>query len=226
MKFGDLQKVREEIAKYDRHVTLIAATKTQSKSVVDEFMSIAPDFILGENRAQELVEKYDDRYTWHFIGQLQTNKVKYVVDKVGLIHSLDRVELAKEIEKQANKICKVQPCLVEINMGAEITKGGVSPDAAVDFINSLAEFPHIRIEGIMSVLPNIGECKELHDMFDKLQCVFESAKRIVQSNVDIKYLSAGMSNDYKTALAHGANMIRLGRALFGERTYKTDEKTM
>ncbi len=219
MEFENLQEIREEIAKYDRHITLIAATKTQSKEKIDEFMSVAPDFVLGENRAQELLEKYDDRYVWHMIGQLQTNKVKYIIDKAELIHSLDRIELAKEIEKQATKHNKIQSCLVEVNMGAELTKGGVTPDNTLDFIKRLACFEHLRIEGIMSVLPNLGDEDKLHEICERLYEIYNSAKAIKQGNVDIKYLSAGMSNDYKIALAHGANMIRLGRAIFGERQY-------
>lgn len=219
MKFENLQEIREEVAKYDRHITLIGATKTQSKQTIDEFMSVAPDFVLGENRVQELLEKYDERYVWHMIGQLQTNKVKYIIDKVALIHSLDRLELAKEIEKQAIKHSKIQPCLVEVNMGAELTKGGVAPECTIDFIKSLACYPHIRIEGIMSVLPNLGDESRLHEICERLQDIYGLAKRIEQDNVEIKYLSAGMSNDYKIALAHGANMIRLGRAIFGERQY-------
>lgn len=219
MNFEHLQEIREEVAKYGEHITLIAATKTQSKEVIDEFASVAPDFVLGENRVQELIEKYDDRYVWHMIGQLQTNKVKYVIDKVALIHSLDRIELAKEIEKQAKKHSKIQPCLVEVNMGAELTKGGVAPDCVLDFIKSLACFEHIRIEGIMSVLPNLGDEDKLHEVCGALYEIYNSAKEIEQDNVEIKYLSAGMTNDYKIALAHGANMIRLGRAIFGERQY-------
>lgn len=215
----NLQKIRDIVARYDREITLIAATKTQSKSVIDEFMSIAPDFVLGENKVQELLQKYDAEYKWHFIGQLQTNKVKYIVDKVDLIHSLDRIELAKEIEKQARKQNKVQDCLVEINMGAEISKGGVAPDEAVGFIKSLAEFGHLRVVGLMSVMPNLGDSKELHGLYDRLYSLFEQAKLIEQKNVDVRYLSAGMTNDFEIALEHGANMIRLGRALFGERVY-------
>ena len=186
---------------------------------VDEFAALAPEFIMGENRVQEFVEKYDERYTWHIIGQLQTNKVKYVVGKAELIHSLDREDLAREIEKQAAKRNVIQKCLVEVNMGAEIAKGGVVPSETLDFIRSTVKYPHIKIEGIMSVLPNLGDVKELHDIYDRLFELFENAKKIVQNNVEIKYLSAGMTNDYKIALEHGANMIRFGRVLFGERTY-------
>lgn len=222
--YDNIQRVREEVAKYDRKVTLIAASKTQSKQTIDEFMQVAPDFILGENRVQELVEKYDDKYNWQLIGQLQTNKVKYIVDKVSLIHSLDRADLAKEIEKQAVKRGIVIPCLVEINMGAEITKGGVSPDCALDFIQSVKEYPHIRVEGVMSVLPNLENELELHAVCEKLERIYQDAKALSDGErIDIKYLSAGMSHDYKIALEHGSNMLRLGRVLFGERIYNKQE---
>ncbi len=215
----NLQRVRDTVAKYDRKIELIAASKTQSKQTIDEFMALAPDFILGENRVQELTEKFDDNYRWHFIGQLQTNKVKYIWDKVELIHSLDRAELAKEIERQAVKHDKIIDCLVEINMGAEITKGGVCPERVKDFIAELAQYPHIRAVGVMSVLPNLEDKSKLHSLYEKLQGLFEDAKGIRGDNIDIKYLSAGMSGDYAIALEHGSNMLRLGRTIFGERNY-------
>ena len=213
----NLKKVRETTAKYSRDVVLIAATKTQTKETIDEFVSLAPEFVLGENRVQELIAKYDDRYVWHFIGRLQTNKVKYIIDKVALIHSLDRVELADEIEKQAAKHDKVQDCLVEINMGSEISKGGIEPDKLIEFVDSLKDYKHLRILGIMSVLPNLEDKAELRKLYAELQQLFEQLKAHEQPNLDVKYLSAGMTNDYEIALEYGSNMIRLGRVLFGER---------
>ena len=214
----NLDRVRADIAACGREIVPIAACKTQTADTVAEFAAIAPEFIFGENRVQELLEKYSDKYRWHFIGQLQTNKVKYIVDKVELIHSLDRIELAKEIEKQAAKIGKVQGCLVEINMGGEATKGGVAPCDAAKFIESLKEYPHIDVQGIMSVMPKTDDLGKLNSLYEELYGIFESVKGISQDNVHIKYLSAGMSGDYKIALGHGANMIRLGSILFGERT--------
>lgn len=219
--FDNLEKVRDEVAKYDRNIRLVAACKMQSKDTIDEFMSVAPDFVLGENRVQEFVERYDVKYVWHIIGQLQTNKVKYVVGKVDLIHSLDRADLAKEIEKQASKRGIVQKCLVEINMGAEITKGGVRPAETLDFIQSMKDYPHIEIKGVMSVLPNLDDKVRLANLYDELQRIYEDAKSIRQEGVNVEILSAGMSNDYKIALEHGSNMLRLGRILFGERIAPT-----
>ena len=211
-----LNKIREQVASTGREITLVGATKTQSKAIVDEFMSIAPDFVLGENRVQELLDKYDSAYRWHFIGRLQRNKVKYIIDKVELIHSLDRIELADEIEKQGAKHGKVQSCLVEINIGGEASKGGIAPEEVEEFILSLKNHTHIKIEGIMSVLPNVGTT-ELETLYDKLDDVFDKVKKIRQSNVDVKYLSAGMSGDYQIALNHKSNVLRLGKVIFGER---------
>ncbi len=213
----NLQRVRDEVAKYDRQIQLVAACKMQSKDTIDRFAALAPDFVFGENRVQEFLEHYDEKYAWHIIGQLQTNKVKYVVGKTDLIHSLDRAELAKEIEKQAAKHDVVQKCLVEINMGGEQSKGGVRPEETLDFILSMKDYPHIEIKGVMSVLPSIDDKVRLAKLYDGLQRIFEDAKCIKQDGVSVEILSAGMSLDYKIALEHGSNMLRLGRLLFGER---------
>lgn len=214
-----IESLRAAIAECGREVTVVAAVKMQTKDTIDELMRVAPDFVLGENRVQEFTAVYDPAYRWHFIGQLQTNKVKYIIDKVELIHSLDRDDLAREIEKQAAKHDKVQDCLIEVNMGSEISKGGVSPDGVVGFLKSLAVYPHIRVRGLMSVLPNLGNCAELRDMYGQLKALYDEAAAVEQSNSDFAYLSAGMSNDFRIALECGANMIRPGRALFGERIY-------
>lgn len=217
-----ISDVRRAIAECGRDVTVVAAVKMQTVETVDELMRLAPDFVLGENRVQELTAKYNPAYRWHFIGQLQTNKVKYIIDKVELIHSLDRTELAEEIVKQAAKHGKTQACLVEVNMGGELSKGGVSPDKAADFVKSLKGVEGIRIEGLMSVLPNLGDCAELRSMYADLKSLYDEISEIWQDNAEIKYLSAGMSNDYEIALEYGANVIRLGRTLFGERIYPAD----
>ena len=214
--FVALQKVREQVAMTGREILLVGATKTQSKAVIDEFVALAPDFVLGENRVQELIDKYDPAYKWHLIGRLQRNKVKYIIDKVELIHSLDRIELADEIERQASKRQKVQNCLVEINIGDEPGKGGIRPEDVEDFIRALKNHTHIKIEGIMSILPNV-DTAELETLYEKLDDIFDKVKNIQQSNVEIKYYSAGMSGDYEIALRHKANVLRLGKILFGER---------
>lgn len=220
-----IEEVRRAVAACGRHVDIVAAVKMQTKETVDELMRVAPDFILGENRVQELTAKYDPAYRWHFIGQLQTNKVKYIIDKVELIHSLDRTDLAREIEKQAAKHGKVQDCLVEVNMGSEISKGGVAPEDAEGFIRELADYPHIRVRGLMSVLPNLGDTPELRALYARLKDLFDGTKKLSCANYSADILSAGMSGDYKIALEYGSDMIRLGRTLFGERIYPASAVT-
>lgn len=212
-------EIRRAVAATGREVTVVAAAKTRTKEEIDALMQCAPDFVLGENRVQEFREAYNPAYPWHFIGQLQTNKVKYIIGKVSLIHSLDRTELADEIEKRAEKCGVVQDCLVEVNMGSEISKGGVEPDSAVEFVKSLAGYGHIRVRGLMSVLPALGDTPELRRLYAELQALYGEACGIKQDNAKIDLLSAGMTNDYHVALEYGANIIRVGRAIFGERIY-------
>lgn len=214
-----IEEIRRAVAATGREVTVVAAAKTRTKEEIDALMQCAPDFVLGENRVQEFREAYNPAYPWHFIGQLQTNKVKYIIGKVSLIHSLDRTELADEIEKRAEKCGVVQDCLVEVNMGSEISKGGVEPDSAVEFVKSLAGYGHIRVRGLMSVLPALGDTPELRRLYAELQALYGEACGIKQNNARIDLLSAGMTNDYHVALEYGANIIRVGRAIFGERIY-------
>lgn len=214
-----IEEIRRAVAATGREVTVVAAAKTRTKEEIDALMQCAPDFVLGENRVQEFREAYNPAYPWHFIGQLQTNKVKYIIGKVSLIHSLDRTELADEIEKRAEKCGVVQDCLVEVNMGSEISKGGVVPDSAVEFVKSLAGYGHIRVRGLMSVLPALGDTPELRRLYAELQALYGEACGIKQDNAKIDLLSAGMTNDYHVALEYGANIIRVGRAIFGERIY-------
>ncbi len=208
-----LQTVREHAARFG--ATVIAATKTQDVETISMLNAVAPEIEMGENRVQELLDKYDPSYVWHMIGRLQTNKAKYVVGKVKLIHSLDREELAKEIERQAAKAQIVQPCLVEINMGEE-WKGGVDPEKAEEFVAGLERYPHIAVEGLMAVMPK-ADFQTLEPLYQNLERLFESTKRLTSKNLNVKYLSAGMSDDYMQALDHGANLLRIGRLLFGER---------
>ncbi len=214
-----IEEIRRAVAATGREVTVVAAAKTRTKEEIDALMQCAPDFVLGENRVQEFREAYNPAYPWHFIGQLQTNKVKYIIGKVSLIHSLDRTELADEIEKRAEKCGVVQDCLIEVNMGSEISKGGVEPDSAVEFVKSLAGYGHIRVRGLMSVLPALGDTPELRRLYAELQALYGEACGIKQDNAKIDLLSAGMTNDYHVALEYGANIIRVGRAIFGERIY-------
>ena len=147
---------------------------------------------------------------------MQTNKVKYIIDKVDLIQSVDRLNLAVEIDKQAKKISKTQDILVEVNMADEVTKGGATPDEVFAFINEIEKLDNIRVKGLMSVLPNLEDKALLGKFYKKLFSLYDQVKR---AKTGIEYLSAGMSGDWEMAVDNGANMIRLGSILFGKRVY-------
>ncbi|HCU56039.1 MAG TPA: YggS family pyridoxal phosphate-dependent enzyme [Clostridiales bacterium] len=200
--------------------TLVLASKTVEQEVLHGLAAGRPGVILGENRVQELLSKYFtcEGLTWHFIGRLQTNKVKYIVDKVSLIQSVDSLRLAEEIEKRSAKIGKRMDILLEVNVGGEESKGGVSEAEFLPLLEEIKKMPHLRLKGIMSVLPAAEE-GVLAPLYDKLKALFEQAKSIKGDNFDIRYLSAGMSGDYRFALLHGSNMVRIGSAVFGARHY-------
>ena len=174
---------------------------------------------VGENRVQEFVQKYDPAsgLNYHIIGQLQSNKVKYIAGKVALIHSLDRLSLAEEIEKQYAKRGITADCLVEINMGSELSKGGVDPEELYGFVDSLRGFCHINVKGIMSVMPNV-EINALIGYYKKFALLFAGLGKMRGGNLSPDICSCGMSNDYAPAIEYGgSNMVRPGRVLFGER---------
>lgn len=201
-------------------VRLLAATKTQTPETINFALSHGIDLI-GENRVQELLEKYEhiDRTACeiHFIGRLQTNKVKYIADKVSMIHSVDSLKLAAEIDRRSADCGRVMDVLIEINLAAEVGKGGISLPEADEFADALREFRHLRLRGLMSVAPKCDDERKNAVLFEKLykKLIDISASKVDNGNIDV--LSAGMSNDYMTAVSCGANIVRLGRALFGER---------
>lgn len=194
-------------------ITVIAASKTVTPERLKCLKPCGIN-ICGENRVQELLSKYGLVDTeWHFIGRLQTNKVKYIIDKVTLIQSLDRLELAAEIERQCVKRNLTVNALIEVNCGGEESKGGISLENTEEFYESLKVFPHIKICGLMSVMPiNAGE-----QYYLQIKKIYDTIK--VKAGQEFKYLSVGMSNDYIRAVKCGSNMIRLGRVFFGERNY-------
>lgn len=195
-----------------RDIKIVAATKTVDPSRINELPKFGITEI-GENRVQELLDKFDkvQGLNWHFIGALQTNKVKYIIDKVKLIHSVDRESLADEIDRQAAKHGLITDVLVEINIGGEENKSGVSPDGALKLMEYVAAKEHINLRGVMSVFP-IGAEDEL---YEKLHNFGKKAKELYGADI----ISAGMSGDYERAIKHGANVVRLGSAIFGKRIY-------
>lgn len=216
-----LETALEESGRSIKDVLVIGASKTMPLERILFVRDNTDVKIFGENRVQELLEKYTPDVRWHFIGQLQTNKVKYIIDKVELIHSVDRLSLLQEIDRQAKKHGKVQDILIEVNIGGEEKKGGVAPAEVIDFAKEVDKYPSVRLKGLMSVLPNV-EKEALNAFYLQLSKLYDTLKQTRLDNADIRYLSAGMSNDYDVAVKYGANIVRLGRALFGEREVITD----
>lgn len=216
-----LETALEESGRSIKNVLVIGASKTMPLERILFVRDNTDVKIFGENRVQELLEKYTPDVRWHFIGQLQTNKVKYIIDKVELIHSVDRLSLLQEIDRQAKKHGKVQDILIEVNIGGEEKKGGVAPEEVIDFAKEVDKYPSVRLKGLMSVLPNV-EKDALNAFYLQLSKLYDTLKQTRLDNADIRYLSAGMSNDYDVAVKYGANIVRLGRALFGEREVITN----
>lgn len=203
-------------------VTLIGATKTQSRELIEFIDSQRLLTDVGENRVQELVDKYDcgKNLKWHMIGQLQTNKVKYIIDKVALVHSLDRPALADELDKQAKKHNLVIDALIEVNMGSEISKGGVDKSELLGLLDYVEQKENVRIRGLMAVMPNLEDKERLKDYYREFRLLFEKLRRVASPRHVVDILSCGMTNDYEMAIEYGGStMVRLGRVLFGERNY-------
>lgn len=193
------------------YVKLVAVSKKHTKEEVDEMAKLGVN-TFGENRVQEFLEKYDPNYHWHIIGHLQTNKVKYIIGKVDMIESLDSDKLAKEIEKQAAKQDVVQDCLVELKISdTDENKTGLDPKELFTFLKDLEQYPHIRVKGLMCIASNTEDKEKVKGEFKQMKEYFEEAKKLYPQ---IDTLSMGMSHDYKEAIDEGANMVRIGTALF------------
>jgi hypothetical protein len=200
-------------------ITLVAVTKTQSIETL-ELAYEAGIRTAGENRVQELNAKwpnFEDRFEWHLIGHLQTNKVKYIIDKVVLIHSVDSLKLAKEISKQAEKSGVVMPVLIQVNPAEEASKFGLATDEVVSLVKAASELPGIRIEGLMTIAPFVEDEAFLRQVFREMRQIFDFLKSQAMPGVNMKYLSMGMTHDFEIAIEEGANMVRIGSGLFGER---------
>lgn len=202
-------------------VELIAVTKTHGIDIIKEAVNLGVTDI-GENKVQEFVSKYDslnENVNFHMIGTLQSNKVKYIYDKAKLIHSLDRLSLAKEIEKRAKDSNIVVNCLVQVNISDEDSKGGVALSETEKFIESLLEFENLKIVGLMGIAKNTEDLSEIRSSFRKLYKLKEKLKNRNIEEIEMKYLSMGMSSDFEMAIEEGSNMVRIGSSIFGKRDY-------
>ncbi len=211
---GNIEKAMALSNRRDK-VKLMAVTKTVPPERVNFAVGLGIK-LLGENRVQEYLEKRESYAPAevHFIGSLQTNKVKYIIDKVSLIHSVDSLHLAQEIDRRAAQHGIVMDILAEINIGGEETKGGILSESAKSFCGELETLKNIRLRGLMTIPP--AGCGE--EVFARMQDLFEEIKAKRKGGL-FDTLSMGMSGDYQTAIKHGATIVRIGSALFGQRKY-------
>ena len=203
-------------------ITLIAVSKTKPLETIKEVYNLGVRNF-GENKVQELKEKYNllpKDIKWHMIGHLQTNKVKDIIDKVHLIHSVDSIHLAEVIEKEAAKKDIIVNILLEVNASGEESKYGIKAEELNEVIEEISKFSHIKIKGLMTVAPYTINPEENREFFSKLRELSIEIKEKNIYNVDMEILSMGMTNDYKVAIEEGATMVRIGTGIFGERVYK------
>jgi len=211
-------RVKSELVGRDpQEITLVAVTKTVEADRIEEAIAAGVN-IIGESRVREAKEKYrkvESRIIWHLVGHLQRNKAKDAVKIFDLIHSVDSAELAKEIDKQAKKIGKIQKILVEANVSGEESKYGLNPEGVITFLQEVSGFPNIKVEGLMTMAPFYENPEDCRPCFRKLKELVEEVKAKNIKNVEMTYLSMGMSNDFEVAIEEGSNMVRIGRAIFG-----------
>ncbi len=219
--FDKIKKSAENSGRDPSEIRLMAVTKTVAPEKINEAIKAGCD-LLGENKVQELLEKYesyDKSAEIHFIGRLQTNKVKYIVDKVSMIESVDSLKLAEEIERRCSKINKVMDILLEVNIADEESKGGFSAEEVVEISEKIGDFPHLRLRGIMTIGRFGAEIEETRQYFKKMRHLLVDIKAKNIDNIYINILSMGMSADYELAVSEGATIVRVGQGLFGARKY-------
>lgn len=211
--------IAKEKAGRNDEVLLVGVTKTFPVAVIEDSISLNI-LDVGENKAQEFKEKYDiikNRVNWHFIGHLQKNKVKYVVGKVKLIHSVDSFELAKEISNKAQKLDLIQDILLEVNISGEESKFGLNKESVVPLLKEISLLPGIKVKGLMTMAPNSRDHEYVRSIFRKLRELRDEIVILDIANISMEYLSMGMSQDYELAILEGANVIRVGSSLYGNR---------
>jgi len=202
-------------------VTLVAVSKKKpATSVISVFNEGITTF--GENYIQEAVKKVDEinnnKISWHFIGHLQSKKSKFAVRYFDLIHSVDSLKLAKELNKQSEKINKIQNILVQVNIGFEETKSGIDPSETVTLINQIKTLKNIRVQGLMAMPPYYNEPEKVRPFFKSVKQIFENIKHENIENINMKELSMGMTGDFEVAIEEGATIVRIGTAIFGSRS--------
>jgi len=215
------ENVQSILSELPDGVELVAAAKTRSAEEVLEAIQSGVK-IIGENYVQEterVCAAVGNKVSWHFIGHLQKNKVKKAVCLCDMVETVDSVEMAKEIDKRCGQIGKVMPVLIEVNSGREEQKSGVLPEDTEKLIRDISGLQNIKVMGLMTMGPFSGNPEDARPYFVETKKIFDKIRELGLSNVEMKYLSMGMTNSYKVALKEGANMIRIGTKIFGERDY-------
>ncbi|MBQ7036130.1 MAG: YggS family pyridoxal phosphate-dependent enzyme [Clostridia bacterium] len=224
----NLEKIQNEISvaakragRDAKDIILLGATKTVDPEIIQKAVDGGLSYI-GENRVQELCDKYDKvhRAHWHFIGHLQTNKVKYIIDKAELIHAVDSAHLLDEIEKQAKKHNLVSRVLIEVNASGEESKFGTGFDAVLPLIEANEKNTNVQIAGLMTIGPHTDNTDEIRTAFRNMNALYEKIGVSSYHNTKMQYLSMGMSGDYTVAIEEGANIVRIGSAIFGHRKWR------
>lgn len=218
----NIKDVAQKCGRKPEEILLLGVTKTVDIDVVEEAIELGITDV-GENKPQELTRKYEaigDKVKWHQIGSLQTNKVKYIIDKVELIHSLDRISLAKEIQKRAEKEDLDINCLVQVNVSKEESKHGIYKEDVENFIRECSSnYDRIKIKGLMTMAPFDASREEIRSVFKDLKELSVKISDMNIDNVEMKELSMGMSGDYEIAIEEGATIVRIGTSIFGKRNY-------
>ncbi|MBA4698759.1 MAG: YggS family pyridoxal phosphate-dependent enzyme [Ruminococcus sp.] len=216
-----IQSACERAGRKREEVTLIAVSKTNPVPVLEEAYGLGVR-VFGENKVQEFTGKYEvlpKDICWHLIGHLQTNKVKYIIDKAALIHSVDSLKLAETIEREAAKKNCVAKILVEVNVAEEESKFGLKVDEVIPFIEKISVFEHIKVCGLMTIAPFVENPEDNRPVFSNLQKLSVDIKEKNIDNINVSILSMGMTNDYEVAIEEGATMVRVGTGIFGARNY-------
>ena len=223
----NIERIRQRIAlacsrrgRNPFEVTVVAVSKTFSGEMIREAVRAGLHDV-GENYVQELLGKREELagedIRWHFIGHLQSNKVKYIAEWIHLIHALDNTSVARELDKRAEKSRRVLDVLIEVNTTGESSKFGVPPERTVKFVRDLAAYSNIRIAGLMTIGPFMPDPEASRPMFRQLRLLRDEVAALGQSNVDAKHLSMGMTGDFEVAIEEGATLVRIGTAIFGSR---------
>ena len=215
-----INKAAEKSGRSGKDITLVAVTKTYEADVINEAIELGVTDI-GENKVQEILRKYDSvkPVKWHLIGHLQSNKVKYIIDKVSMIHSVDSIHLMDEIERQAEKKNVTMDILIQVNISGEESKFGIKPEDVYEILEYASKLKYVKVRGLMTILPKDDNKMNLKLHFVNIKRLSLDISEKKYDNICMDYLSMGMSGDFEEAIMEGSDMVRIGSAIFGERKY-------